>query len=366
MHPLVLATHIDRKRFDFGVCVIEDARSAFRETIERAGYPIYDLHLSRRLYNPLNVFKIVLGFYRLFIKLQPHIVQTQALHSNLLGRLAAKLAGVPIVISTENSRPDIEKRLIHRLLNMPLHFFSNLLDRVTDAIVVVSQDIRMLKDRYGKSGKIELIYPPMNPVVLSAANPGQRTHRPLSAPQAPVLGIAGRLSPEKGHRYLLAALAEILTFAPEARLLIVGSGPLEAALKSHVQALHLTERVEFRGYQRDVFAEFARMDVLCAPSLSEGSPIVILEAMLAGLPVIASQVGGIPEVVVDGRTGILVPPYDASALTQALKYLLSHPNEGLAMSERGREHILNNYHPQKFISAHEQLYERLATACTMP
>ena len=359
MHPFVLAKHLNREKFDFGVCVIENARSKLRLEMEQSGCQIYDLNLSRRLYNPKNIFRIFLGFYYLFKNIKPHIVQTQALHTNVLGRLAAKVAFIPIIISTENSLPDIEKRIINRIANIPLTFISNLLDYATDKIIVVSDDIRRLKNSFGKSHKIELIHPPMDPDLFSLISTRDLYRIPFTEPTSPVLGIVGRLSREKGHTYLIAAMPEILTIAPGARLVIVGSGPDEKKLKEQVTLLHVAKNVEFVGYTRQVAAELARMDVLFVPSLTEGLPIVILEAMLVGLPVIGSWVGGIPEAISHGETGILVPPRDTAALVQALRYLIMHPQQAAEMGKQGKKKVLSDFHPSKFLEAHEKLYERL-------
>jgi glycosyltransferase involved in cell wall biosynthesis len=359
MHPFVLAKHLNREKFDFGICVIENAQSKLRLEIEQSGCQIYDLNLARRLYNPINVFKIFFGFYYIFKKLKPHIVQTQALHTNVLGRLAAILAFVPIIISTENSLPDIEKRIINRIANIPLNFISNLLDYATDKIIVVSDDIRKLKNSFGKSHKIELIHPPMDPDLFSSISTRDPYRIPFTEPTSPVLGMVGRLSREKGHTYLIAAMPEILTIAPEARLIIVGSGPDEQKLKEQVKSLRVAKNVEFVGYTRQVIAELARMDVLFVPSLTEGLPIVVLEAMLVGLPVVGSRVGGIPEAISHGETGILVPPRDTAALVEALRYLVMHPQQAVEMGKQGKRTVLSDFHPSKFLEAHEKLYERL-------
>ena len=354
----MLAKHLDRAKFHFAICVIENARSAPRLEIEKSGCPIYDLNLSRRFYNVVIMIRVVYGFYRVFRATQPHIVQTQALHANLLARLAARCAGVPIVISTENSLPDIETSWIKRVWNTPLHLLNNLLDNVTDWIVVVSEHLRRRKNTTHASQKIVVIHPPFDLNAFAAARPHLPDHRPLSDVQKPVIGIVGRLSREKGHRYLIAAMPEILAYAPDTQLMIVGSGPAEFDLREQVRALSLTKSVTFAGYKQNVYGELARLDMLFVPSLSEAFPIVILEGMAMGLPVVGTRVGGIPEIIVDGETGILVRSRDASGLAQAFKYLLSHPEAGWSMGQRGREKALSDFHPSHFIAAHERLYER--------
>jgi glycosyltransferase involved in cell wall biosynthesis len=303
--------------------------------------------------------RVVHGFYRTFRKLQPQIVQTQALHANLLARIAAKIARVPIVISTENSLFDIETNKFRRALNAPLHLLNRLLDRVTNRIVVVSEQLKSLKTFNNTAQKIDVIPPPFNVELLEAARSKSTKTRPLSSPKQTTIGIIGRLSPEKGHRYLIAAMPEILTYAPNTHLKIVGAGPLESQLKRLAVSLHVSERVTFRGYRTDIFVEMAEMDILFVPSLSDAFPIVILEAMAMALPVVGTRVGGIPEIIQDRETGLLVAPGDSPALAEAFKYLRFSPDQGVRMGQRGRDRVLSTYHPSQFVARHEILYQQL-------
>jgi hypothetical protein len=147
MHPLALARHLDRNRFEFAICVIEDAAPTIRAELQQAGCPLHSLHRSRRFYNPVELVRIVCSVYRLCRRLKPDIVQTHALHANLLARPAAMWAGVPVIISTETALPDIERNPWRRALNAPLHGVNRLLDRHTDRIVVVSEAVRRWKER---------------------------------------------------------------------------------------------------------------------------------------------------------------------------------------------------------------------------
>jgi glycosyltransferase involved in cell wall biosynthesis len=362
MHPMVLAKHLDKEKFDFAICVIENSRSSIRVEIEKSGCMIHDLNLSRRFYNVFNMIRVVHGFYRTFKRVQPQIVQTQALHANLLARIAAKMAGVPCVISTENSLPDIETNPIRRVLNAPLHLLNNILDRVTDRIVVVSEQLKKLKTFKDAAQKIDMIPPPFNVETFEAAQSKLGKARPLSNPKQTTIGVVGRLSPEKGHRYLIAAMPKILTYAPNTRLKIVGAGPLESELKRLAMRLQVSDGVTFDGYKKDIFVEMAEMDILFVPSLSDAFPIVVLEGMAMGIPVVGTRVGGIPEIIRDRETGLLVAPRDSSALAEAFKYLRFSPDEGLRMGQRGRERVLSIYHPSQFVARHEKLYEQVVRA----
>jgi glycosyltransferase involved in cell wall biosynthesis/SAM-dependent methyltransferase len=352
-HPLALARHLDKEKFDLSICVIESSSAAVVRDIEQHGIAIYNLNRSRRLYNLLELIRIVTPLYRLCVKIKPDIVQTHALHANLLGRPAARWAGVRVIISTENVLPDIDHTLWRRALNAPLHALNRLLDRSTQRIVVVSEAVRRWKDPRGTSPKVHVIPPPFDIDALPAAQSARSQAR---EGRAPVLGVVGRLSHEKGHRFLLAAMPEILAREPQAQLLIVGAGPLGSELRAQVEALALTQCVRFLGYLQAVHTAYSRMDILVVPSLSEAFPLVALEGMVMELPIVGADVGGLTEIILDGETGLLVPPGDSAALARACQYLLRNPDVGRQMGERGRRRVLEAFHPSQFVARHERLY----------
>jgi glycosyltransferase involved in cell wall biosynthesis len=352
-HPLTLARHLDRAKFEFIACVIEQASATAVEALQQAECRLYILGLSRRLYNPVGLMRIVYRVYKLCSVLKPDIVQTHGFHANLLGRPAAKWAGVRVIIATESALPDIERNPWRRALNLPLHGLNRLLDLGTQRIVVVSERVRRWKDRTARSPKVCVITPPCRLEAVEGFE-GKRPEADRAGTR--VLGVVGRLSAEKGHRFLIAAMPAILVREPQAQLLVVGSGPLEAKLRAQVEALNLTEHVQFLGYLPDVQTAFSRMDLLIVPSLSDAFPLVTIEGMLMGLPVVGSHTGGIAEIIVGGETGLLVPPGDSTAIGQACRYLLSRPDVARQMGLRGRERALAEFHPSRFVARHEALY----------
>jgi glycosyltransferase involved in cell wall biosynthesis len=136
----------------------------------------------------------------------------------------------------------------------------------------------------------------------------------------------------------------------------VGAGPLESELRAQVEALDLSEHVRLLGHVQDVQTAFSRMDILIVPSLSDAFPVVTVEGMMMELPVVGSRTGGLPEIILDGETGLLVPPGDSAALARACCYLLSHPDVARQMGQRGHERALTDFHPSQFIARHEALY----------
>jgi glycosyltransferase involved in cell wall biosynthesis len=180
---------------------------------------------------------------------------------------------------------------------------------------------------------------------------------PVDAPArtGDTVGAVGRLVGEKCFDVLLGAVADI----PGARLRLVGDGPERAALEAEARRLGITDRVAFRGWQADVGAELAAMDVVAVPSLFEGFGTAAVEALLAGVPVVVSRRGGMPEYVVDGETGLLVEPGDRAGLAGALRSLLGDPELRERLARAGEARVRSLFSPEASARAFEDLYDAL-------
>jgi glycosyltransferase involved in cell wall biosynthesis len=186
---------------------------------------------------------------------------------------------------------------------------------------------------------------------------------------APLLGVVARLEPEKGHRYLIEAMPAILGGAPEAWLVIVGEGSLEAELRAVAAGLPAParDRIVFTGRREDVAAITAEIDVAVLPSLREAQGISILEAMARRRPVVASAVGGIPEVLTDGVDGILVPPADPAALAEACIRVACSPTLRAQLGEAGRATVESRFSLDAMVRRYEEIYdEELTRAGALP
>jgi glycosyltransferase involved in cell wall biosynthesis len=187
--------------------------------------------------------------------------------------------------------------------------------------------------------------------------------QPFGIPtDVPLVGSVGRFRPQKGYADLLVAMKQVKENAPTARLLLVGDAELQADLEAKAMSLGLDEVVTFAGVRTDVPEILTALDVFVLASLWEGMPNAILEAMAAGLPVVATAVGGTPEVVVDGVTGLLVPPRDPTALAQAITRLLDDPDLRQRMGRAGRERVLQHFSVEQMVKRTQTLYEQLLDA----
>lgn len=296
------------------------------------------------------------GMVRLCLRGAPQIVHTHLFKSDIHGRLAARMAGVPVVVSTLHSMDRWAKI-------RPLGSLYGLTARYADRIVAVSKEVRRY---YGAhtgipDEKFSTIENGVNVQRFEQqAAAGDLVRQGLGLdPSAPLLGVVGRLTPPKDHATFLRAAMLISRKVPQARFLIVGDGPLRKALEAQTRALGLSEVLTFTGLRKDIPAVLAALDVLVFSSLWEGLPVALLEGMAAARPVVATSVGGIPDVVLPGRTALLAPPSDAEALAQACLYLIANDNMRQAMGQLGYERARTHFSIEVMVDRTAKLYATL-------
>ena len=238
--------------------------------------------------------------------------------------------------------------------------FYNWLDylavRKFDRIVAVSGPIRDTLEKKGMPpGRLLCIENGVDIKKSGTAN-GDRIRLELQLPYGKtILGIVGRLSKEKGHRYLFSAIQTM----NDVILLVVGNGPLEAELRRLAESFHIKEKVIFVGFKPDVKDYLAATDIFVLPSLTEGLPLALLEAMAAGRPVIASDVGGIPTVIEDKKTGLLVKPKDPAALKRALTILINDKEIARGLASNARELAERRFSLEKMTRSYEKVYSEI-------
>lgn len=353
---LLMSREFDARKIEFKVCVFNYKGSTFGEKFRKRGGKLDSLNATWED-NPFIVYKL----YKYLKKEKPHVVQTYILKPNLYGRFAARLAGVPVIISTELTLKDQAPSFISRFRDLFLHPLNALLNKRTDAIICASEAIKKQWENRKTREKLKVIYPPFDISKLvdtDQAISGGKVKRNGDW----VIGIVGRLSEEKRHIDLMMAFKEVSLLFPHTRLLVVGDGYLREQLEKSADDLIIRNRTTFTGFTNNVFQYLREMDIFILPSRTEGSPLSIMEAMISGLPVISTGVGGIPEIVVDNETGILVQPKKPQEIAKAIIRMLSNPNEMRNMGKRGRERIMNHFHPRQFISEHEKIYSNLVAA----
>jgi glycosyltransferase involved in cell wall biosynthesis len=296
----------------------------------RLGIPVHVIKGLVQPLSPLNDLVALSRLVTLICKEQPDLVNAHTSKAGLLGRLASRLTSTPAVFTAHTWSFADGVPAFQRWIATPLERFAAALG---GKIITVSQANRAtaVRHRVSSGENLVCIWNGI-PDVAFRARPGSR--RPIT------LITVARLVPQKDHILLLESLAGLRT---PWRLLVVGDGPNRGQVQAMAGCLGLSGNVQFLGDRSDVAQLLSQSDIFVLPSKWEGLPISILEAMRAGLPVIASDVGGVAECVEDGVTGFLVPPHDETRLRGALARLIQSPELMHRMGEAGRNRFEKNF-----------------------
>lgn len=359
MHTVLLTQRFSQPPYEsFLICGESDSRSGdMRYFADLQGIqPIYIPLLGGSL-NPVSSLLVLLRLYRLIRRLEPDIVHTHLAQAGFTGRIAAWLAGVPVIVHTVHAHVfGGQYDPISTWLFIALERFAA---SRSDTIITLTQSLRYeLVERYriARYGRITIL-----PLGLDL-NALAQTPRKMGAfrrewsipPDAPLIGIVGQLSVVKNHALFLQAAALIRAQVPDARFVIVGDGELRHDLEAQTRALNLHDAVIFTGWLRDLPLLYSDLDVLVNSSISEGTPTPIIEALTAGCPVVATAVGGVPDLLDHGRLGRLALPNNADSLAQSILAALTQPLENAA-----RDIMLKRYGIDRLVSDLDSLYQGL-------
>jgi sugar transferase (PEP-CTERM/EpsH1 system associated) len=347
---LHLLAGLDRDRFSPTVACLYNGDGVVAQRIRDLGIPVNDLRMTTKWR-----WDALYRLYRLLRRERPAILHTWMFHANVPGRVVGRLAGVPVIIT---SRRNVN---VGGSLRELLNRWTRDLD---DRVIAVCELARAAEIKRARvpAEKVVTVYNGIDVERFAALDPQATTHtrRAFGVPlDAPLLGSVGRLHPQKGLADLLVAFAQVREHIPFARLLLVGDGALRAELEAQACALGVSDAVIFAGTRPDVAEILAALDVFVLSSLWEGMPNAVMEAMAAGLPVVATAVGGVPELVVDGVTGLLVPPRDADGLSEAMCCLLRDPARRRTMGQAGRKRVRQHFTVERMVRQTESLYEEL-------
>lgn len=312
----------------------------------------------------LNPIRVVLGIwrlYRLIGEIRPDIVHTHVRTAGFMGRLAAWLAGVPVIVHTFHEYP--LGKYINPLQNGLFIWIERLMARFSNIIITLTENLRRdMVETYRITRRSHVTVLPLGLDLDQFANTKRksgvfRAEHQL-APEIPLVGIVGRLISVKNHALFLEAAEKVKTHIPDAHFVIVGDGPLRQALAARIDESNLRGSVIFTGWQKDVAAVYGDLDVNVISSDNEGTPVPIIEALAAGCPVVATSVGGLPELLDQGALGKLVPPRDAAALAHAIIETLQNPPD----VSTAQQAMINRYGIERLIHDMDSLYRGLLLA----
>ena len=316
--------------------------------LREAGIPVT---LIRK---PLKIDPFALGRLTRFMKAgRFDVVQTWVFAANSYGRVAARRAKVPVVVTAEMA-VDLWKSRGHLAIDRRL---ANWCDKVVG-------NSHAVVDFYRKAGlpeeKLAMIYSGIAPEAAPSVDRAE-VRRSFGWPaETPLVVFAGRLMAQKSVQTLVDALDVLQHVRPGVRSLIVGEGPERSVLEETAHDYRLDDKVKFLGHRGDLPRLVAAADMLVLPSLYEGLPNVVLEAMELGKPVVATAAPGTTEVVVDGETGLLVPLRNPPALAKAIRTLVDDPERAKTMGAAGRTRVEAEFGVGRMIEGFATLYEELA------
>ncbi|MDA3917551.1 MAG: glycosyltransferase [Deltaproteobacteria bacterium] len=304
---------------------------------------------------PGNDIRLPFKLNNIFKEYKPHIIHTHCWGTLVEGYIAAKIAKIPALVHSEHGT--IEDKNWNLYIQRYLWHLHN-------QIIAVSQEHknRLTKTIGFPENKINVIYNGVDTEHFKQISNSRRIEKRKSLGVCNknfVIGTVGRLEPVKDQVTLLYAFKIILQQFPNSKLVITGDGSLASVLKNTAASLRISNSVLFLGLRDDILELLGTMDIFVLPSISEGTSCTLLEAMSCGLPVVATNVGGNPELVLDNETGVLVPKQDSKKLSHAIITLLTNSDLRTKMSLSGRERIVQGFSLYKMIDNLKNLYNSL-------
>ena len=325
----------------------------------RSVEPIVLPALGREI-NPLDDLVALARMVQLVRRLAPDVVHTHMAKAGTVGRVAARICGVPLVVHTYHGH--VFHSYFGAAKTRVFLTIERALGLVTDRIIVVGDGQRDEIAGYGVAppGKLESIRLGLElaPLLHAEAARGRLRQELGIDASTPLVGIVARLVPIKAHEAFFDAAVRIREALPRVEFLVVGDGERRQELETLVQRRGLSRAVRFLGWRRDMLNVYADLDLVALTSRNEGSPVALIEALAAGRPVVATAVGGVPEVVINGDTGVTVPVADSRALADAVLTLLAERPLAERLGAAGRRHVYPRYDSSRLVDDVRDLYLR--------
>jgi len=316
------------------------------DNLESLGFPVY--YLEKGKFDPSTLPALV----SLLSKLEIDVIQTHGYGATTFGRMAARWLGIGSVLHEHANLTDTPwfQKVPDRLLNP-----------VTDVAIAVSESTRefCIRARKLSPERVKKVYlgAPLDEFAPFSPEARREAREKLGfGPNEKIVGTVTRLMESKGNRYLVEAASILARKRNDVRVVVVGEGPLRSELEAQARDAGASERVTFLGFQRDVAQAFAAFDVAVFPSLWEGTPLTVFEAMAMKKPLVATSVDGLRDVLCDDENALLVPPKDASALSRALERVLDEADLASRLSESALQ-TSRRFDIRIFVHKMERLYE---------
>lgn len=351
-HLLGLLKHLDRNKFEPVVLMPGD--SDFEERLKELNVRFYRLEINDTI-NPLQDIASVVKLRRLLKKINPDLIHIHGNKTALIGRIAAKGIGAPVIVTVHNFLKESKNRIFWIVARFVEKFFSNW----SDKIICVSKALEeSLVDSFGiPEGKIKHI-----PNSLDLESWNENADK-VKARQKfgfvngyKYVGLVGRLVGFKGHKYAIDAMPGILGSSPDVRLVIAGDGPDREKLMSLSEKLGLRDKVYFKGHVDNMHEMYNAFDYFLFPSVNEPFGIAVLEAMASRLPIVAADSGGVSEILKDGETALMVKPADSDDITEKMTRLIGDEKLASNLSENAKKEVVDKYSIKNMVNETVAVY----------
>jgi glycosyltransferase involved in cell wall biosynthesis len=334
---------------------------------ENLGVPVVRLGEMRRDISPLRDARAVTHLVRLIKETRPHILHTHMAKAGALGRLAALASGEArpqVILHTFHGH--VLRHYFDPVRNVAFRRLERWLARTTTVLVAVSPEVRdeLVELRVAPAEKFVVVRLGIELPERIGAHDGRLEQRRMLGipPERFVVGWIGRMTEIKRTDDVLRVFQQLRESGVDACLCLVGDGPDRPAIERRAKELGIMRNTLFLGFQRDVAPLYASFDVLLLPSASEGTPVSAIEALAAGMPVVATRVGGVPDVVRDGEDGLLAEPGAIDELSEHLIRLARDPALRERMGASGRERVVVRYNVGRLVDEMDTLYRSLLEA----
>ena len=327
-----------------------------KELFENLKDKVLSVPQLRREINPFLDTLALIRLFGIFRREKFDICHTHTAKAGALGRIAAYAAGIPVIIHTPhgNNFYGYFGPVFSKIIVAVERLMSRLSARITVFTALEKEDL--IRFRVTRPGKISLIYQGLE---LDAQPDTSRIKDQLGIrPNEYAVGMIGRLEPIKGPKYFVEAAAKVAGDLNNVKFLIIGEGSLRRKLERYAETLGIREKCIFTGWREDAPAVMSILDILVLPSLNEAVGMVLIEAQSKGIPVVASRTGGIPEVVRDNHSGILVAPGNPDELAEAIKKLLKDERLRKQMSNNGQDWVRGRFTAEAMVKAITDLYAK--------
>ena len=364
IHAILLTRGLQNERFSSVLVTGLEGphEGSMRDLATKHGVEPRVLRELGREVSPLNDLRATLAMYRMIRGSRPDIVHTHMAKAGTAGRLAARLARVPIVVHTFHGHT------FHSywgpVKSAAFLQIERTLGAMTDRVIAVGDAQKADIAHYGVAPLTKIQTIPLGleiePMLEAERQRGRLRAELGIGADRPLIGIVARLVPIKAHEVFLEAASIIRAASPESTFLIIGDGERRAELEALARQLGVADATRFLGWRDDMREVYADLDVVTLCSNNEGSPVALIEALAAARPVVSTRVGGVPNVVQDGESGLLVPPRDPVAFADAVLALLRDPARGTQLGLAGRRAVFPKHASTRLVQDVERLYLELA------